>query len=87
LNRQDLLILGSTAIALPLVARAQQKAMPVIGWLSSGSAELDAFRVTAFRQGLQQTGYGEDEKLAFEYRYALGQNDRLPALAAELVAR
>jgi putative ABC transport system substrate-binding protein len=87
LNRRDLLILGSTAIALPLVARAQQKAMPVIGWLHFGSAGSFAYQMPQFFEGLAQGGYVDGQNVAIEYRWAEGQIDRLPALAADLVGR
>jgi putative ABC transport system substrate-binding protein len=87
LNRRDLLILGSTATALPLAARAQQKAMPVIGYLVTGSPGPNEPFVAAFREGLGETGYVEGQNLAIEYRRAEGHYDRLPALAADLVAR
>jgi putative ABC transport system substrate-binding protein len=72
---------------LPSALRAQQKAMPVIGYLSIGSASPGPFLpiVAAFRQGLSDTGYVEGQNLAIEYRWAEGQYDRLPALAADLV--
>jgi putative ABC transport system substrate-binding protein len=77
--------LGSAA-AWPVVARAQQSAMPVIGWLSSQSAELDYKDVTfPFLQRLKETGYAEGQNVTVEYRYAENQYDRLPMLAADLL--
>jgi hypothetical protein len=88
LKRRDLLILGaSAAIARPLAARAQQKAMPVIGYLNGTSAVPGETSLAAFRQGLSETGYVEGQNLAIEYRWAMSRYDRLPGLAADLVAR
>ena len=87
MNRRDFLILGSIAVAWPHALRAQQKAMPVVGWLHFGSAGPFAYQVVAFRQGLAEYGYAEGQNVEIEYRWADGDNDRLPALAADLVAR
>ncbi|HEY8873771.1 MAG TPA: ABC transporter substrate-binding protein [Stellaceae bacterium] len=86
-RRQLMLLLGGAAITSPLSARAQQKAMPVVGFFSTGAADLPAAYLAAFRQGLGETGYVEGQNVAIEYRWAEDHYDRLPALVADLVSR
>ena len=85
-RREFITVLGGAAATWPLAAWAQ-KPMPVIGFLSTGSLQSDAFRLAAVRQGLMEAGYVEGRNFAFDYRWAEGQYERLPALAAELVRR
>jgi putative tryptophan/tyrosine transport system substrate-binding protein len=87
MNRRELMLLLGGAVTAAHGLRAQQKAMPVIGYLSAGSPDPSAQSLTAFRQGLGETGYVEGQNVAIEYRWAEGRYDRLPALAADLVDR
>jgi putative ABC transport system substrate-binding protein len=85
LQRREFITVLGGAVAWPLAARAQQRAMPVVGYLNIGSPESDALRLTGLRRGLNQTGYVEGRNFVIEYRWAGYQADRLPALAADLV--
>jgi putative ABC transport system substrate-binding protein len=88
MRRRDFItLLGGAAVTWPLAARAQQAAMPVIGWLSPGSREADQFRLAMFERGLAETAHVVGKNVALEYRWAEDRHDRLPTLVAELIQR
>jgi putative ABC transport system substrate-binding protein len=87
MRRREFIVSLGSAVAWPLTTYAQQPAMPIVGYLASRSAEADSHLVIAFRQGLRESGFAEGQDVRIEYRWAAGQYDRLPGMAADLVGR
>ena len=87
MNRRELITLLGSAAAWPLAARAQQRALPMVGFIRDGSAEANTRYAAAFRKGLNETGYVEGQNVSVEYHWLEGQYDRLPGLMADLVRR
>src|SRR5499433_882192 len=86
MRRRDLIkVIAGSLAAWPIVARGQQAAMPVVGFLGPGSPESDAYRVTPFKQGLKDAGFVDGQNVLIEYRWAHGHYDQLQKLATELV--
>jgi putative tryptophan/tyrosine transport system substrate-binding protein len=86
-RREFIALISGAPVAVPFAVSAQQTAMPVIGYVGTGSPESDAFRLPSFHKGLSESDYFEGRNVAIEYRWAEGRNDRLPALIDDLVRR
>ena len=86
-RREMLTALGAVAAAWPLAARAQQTAMPVIGYLSARSRDDTSHLIAAFQRGLAENGYVDGQNVTIDYRFALGEYDRLPAMAMDFARR
>jgi putative tryptophan/tyrosine transport system substrate-binding protein len=86
-RREFISLLGGAGVAWPLAARAQQQAMPVIGFMSTRSPEDSTYLLAAFRRSLAEGGFVEGQNVAIEFRWARGAYDRLPEMAADLVSR
>jgi putative tryptophan/tyrosine transport system substrate-binding protein len=86
-RREFISLIGGAAAGVPLVARAQQPAMPVIGFINPGTADASPGRIAAFRKGLSEAGYAEGQNVIVEYHWLEGHYDRLPAVVTDLVQR